>query len=56
MEYRIEVTKKVVGDSYIDRKFIWHVIDEKNKSIASGEADSWNEGLESGRNKLKRLV
>ena len=56
MEYRIEVTKKVVGDSYVDRKFIWRVIDEKNKSIASGEAYSWNEGLESGRNKLKRLV
>jgi len=56
MEYRIEVTKKVVGDSYVDRKFIWRVIDEKNKSIASGEADSWSEGLESGRKKLKRLV
>lgn len=54
MDHKIEVSKKVVNDHYTNT-FIWRIIDENNRVKAQGEANSWQESLEQGRKRLKRL-
>lgn len=54
MEHKIEVCKKVVNDVYA-KTFIWRILDENNRVKAQGDAASWQDGLEQGRKKLRRL-
>lgn len=54
MDYKIEVCKKVENDVYT-KTFIWRILDESNRVKAQGEASSWQESLEQGRKRLRRL-
>ena len=54
MEYKIEVCKKVVNDHYT-ATYVWRILDESNRVKAQGEATSWQDGLEQGRKKIRRL-
>ena len=54
MDYKIEVIKKVVNDHYTNT-FVWRILDENNRVRAQGETTSWQDGLEQGRKKLRRL-
>lgn len=54
MEYKIEVTRKVVDDRYTN-VYEWKIMDENGKVKLTGEGTSWLNSLEEAKKKMKRL-
>lgn len=54
MERKVVVQQKIVDDTYIDKCFIWEVVDENGAVYARGEGVNMLACVEEGRKHLNR--